>query len=222
MDRRKFHFEPFEALMVCCGIASLLLAVSGCSSAQGQLEAGRRDLLYGDPNRALANFARAAEEAPDRLHFSALPEGSLTYLGRGYYVTGRLPEARRVLEQAVARYNEDYIARLYLGIVLAREDDRLHGLRYIEEGLRGIHDWLDYIEQRFAFSFGKYWDPNKEIRRQIESDLAMISSGNIDWSKLIADAEWAGRKMEEEVEYARRDETYDRFRDGDSRDGRGK
>src|ERR1700693_5477099 len=113
MDRRNFHFEPFEALIVCCGIVSLLLAVSGCSSVQGQIEAGRRDLLYGDPNLATAYFERAAETAPERLYFSVLPEGSLTYLGRGYYATGKLPEARQALERAVPRYEQDNLAKLY-------------------------------------------------------------------------------------------------------------
>jgi tetratricopeptide (TPR) repeat protein len=222
MKRDEFHSAIFQVFFIplCLG---LLLGLSACSSPQGLVETGRRDLLYGDPNRALANFVKAAEQAPERLHYSALPESSLTYLGRAYYVTGKLPEARRVLEQAVTRSNEDHVAKLYLGLVLARTGDRLHGLRYIEDGMRGLHDWLDYIDQHFAFSFGKYWDPNKEIRRQIESDLAMIASGNVDWPKLTADAEWLGRQMEVEVEQARRDETYDRFREGEDREGgRGK
>lgn len=222
MDRRNFHFEPFEALIVCCGIVSLLLAVSGCSSVQGQIEAGRRDLLYGDPNLATAYFERAAEAAPDRLYFSVLPEGSLTYLGRAYYASGKLPEARQALERAVSRYERDNLAKLYLGLVRVRQGDLERGLRDVESGLRGIHDWIEYVEQRFAFSYGRFWDPGRPIRKQIEADLAMISSGKVDWSKLIANAEWAGRQMEEEIDRARRDETDDRFRDGDSRDGHGK
>ncbi len=222
MKRDVFLAAAFKTAFVPLCLGFFLSALSACSSPQGLVEAGRRDFLYGDPNRALANFARAADEAPDRLHYSALPESSLTYLGRAYYVTGKLSEARRVLEQAVARSSEDHVAKLYLGLTLAREGDRLHGLRFIEEGMRGIHDWFDYIEQRFAYSFGKYWDPNKEIRRQIEADLAMIASGNVDWPKLTADAEWLGRQIEVEVEQARRDETYDRFREGDNRDGRGR
>ncbi|HEY2990601.1 MAG TPA: tetratricopeptide repeat protein [Candidatus Binatia bacterium] len=193
---------------------------SGCSTVQGEVEAGRRELLLGDPSRAIARFQRAADMDPDRMYFSLLPESSWTYLGRAYYQTGNLAEARRALEKAVTRSNEDHLAKLYLGLVLAREGDRLHGLRYIEEGLQGIHDWLNYIEQRFAFSYGRFWDPNKEIRSKIRSDLSMISSGQIDWPKLLGDAEWVGRQMEEEIDRARRDETAEHFRDGDSRDRR--
>jgi tetratricopeptide (TPR) repeat protein len=222
MDRRKFHFEPFQALIVCCGIVSLLLAVSGCTGGQAQIEAGRRDLLYGDPNLATANFERAVEAAPDRLYFSVLPEGSLTYLGRAYYASGKLPEARQVLERAVSRYERDSLAKLYLGLVRVRQGERERGLREVESGLRGIHDWIDYVEQHFAFSFGRFWDPNKQIRRQIAADLAMISSGNVDWSKLTTDGEWVGRQTEEEIDRARRDETDEKFRDGDGRDGRGR
>ncbi|HEX9445072.1 MAG TPA: hypothetical protein VGA73_13185, partial [Candidatus Binatia bacterium] len=86
-----------------------------------------------------------------------------------------------------------------------------------EDGLLGLHDWLDYVEQRFAFSFGKYWDPDKQIRREIENDLAMISSGKVDWPKLLASAEWVGKQMEEEIDRARRDEIDERRREGDGR-----
>jgi tetratricopeptide (TPR) repeat protein len=222
MDRRKFHFELFEALIVCCVIVSFVLAVSGCASVQGQIEAGRRDLLYGDPNLATAYFERAAETAPERLYFSVLPEGSLTYLGRAYYATGKLPEARQALERAVSRYERDNLAKLYLGLVRVRQGDRERGLREVESGLRGIHDWIEYVEHHFAFSFGRFWDPGRPIRKQIEADLAMISSGKVDGSKLIADAEWVGRQMEEEIDRARRDETDEKFRDGEGRDGRGR
>lgn len=220
MDRRKYPFELFEALIVCCGIVSLLLAVSACATAQGYVEAGRRDLLFGDPNRAVVNFQQAAEIAPDRLHFSVLPEGSLTYIGRAYYASGKLPEARQALERAVSRYEQDNLAKLYLGLVRVRQGDRERGLREVESGLRGIHDWIEYVEQRFAFSYGRFWDPGKPIRKQIEADLAMISSGNVDWSKLIANAEWVGRQTEEEIDRARRDETAESFREGEDRDNR--
>jgi hypothetical protein len=50
----------------------------------------------------------------------------------------------------------------------------------------------------------------------------MISSGNVDGPKLIANAEWVGKQMEEEIDRARRDETDEKFRDGEGRDGRGR
>jgi tetratricopeptide (TPR) repeat protein len=194
------------------------LAVSGCSSVQGQIEAGRRDLLYGDPNLATAYFERAAEAAPDRLYFSVLPEGSLTYLGRAYYASGKLPESRQALERAVSQSKDDNLAKLYLGLVGLREGDRQRGVSDLESGLRGIHEWLDYVEQWRTNSYGQFWDPSKQIRAKIKSELAMISRGAAP-QELIAGGEWVGKRIEEEIDEARRDESDERSRDGDSRSG---
>ena len=216
-ERCKFHCQGHQLLTVAVSVVSLALLLSGCTA--GQIQAGRMDLLYGDPNKAVAHFQRAAESNPDYLYFSTLPQGVWTYVGRAYYASGKLPEARQALERAVSRYDQDNLAKLYLGLVLARDGDRPRGLKEIEGGMRGIHDWLDYIGQRFAFSYGRFWDPRKEIRSEIESDLAMISKG-VDWPKLIASGEWVGKQMEEEIDRARRDETWELFRDGEGRDGR--
>lgn len=196
-------------------IAALAALVSGCSTVTGDIQAGRRELLYGDPQNALAYFERAAAKDPDYRYYSVLPEGVLTYVGRAYYAEGKLSDARRVLEQAVARYKDDNLARLYLGLTLARQGDRPGGLKYIEAGLAGLREWLDYVDQRFAFSFGKYWDPNKQIRREIDADLAMISGKKIVWPKLTASAEWIGTQTEEEIDRARRDEIDERRREGE-------
>ena len=198
-------------------ILQFAIFFSGCTA--GQIQAGRMDLLYGDPNNAVAHFQRAAEMNPDYLYYSALPEGVWTYVGRAYYASAKLPEARQALERAVSRHDQDNLAKLYLGLVLARDGDRPRGLKEIESGMRGIHDWLDYITQGFRFSYGRFWDPNRAIRSEIESDLAMISKG-LDWQKLIASGEWVGKQMEEEIDRARRDERDELFRDGSGKDGR--
>ncbi|HEY2986844.1 MAG TPA: tetratricopeptide repeat protein [Candidatus Binatia bacterium] len=196
-------------------IASCAALLSSCATTAGQVQAGRQDLLYGDPNNAVAHFQRAAEIDPNSLYFSVLPEGVWTYLGRAYYASGKLPEARQALERAVSSHNDDNLAKLYLGLVLTREGDRSRGLKEIENGMRGIHDWLDYVDQRFAFTHGRFWDPNKEIRAKIQSDLA-LNSRAADWQKLVANGEWVGRQIEEEIDRARRDESYDLW----SREGR--
>ena len=67
---------------------------------------------------------------------------------RGRVWSGRFPPTRTT-----------DVARLYLGLTLAREGDRQRGVKEIESGMRGIHDWLDYVNRQFAFSWGKYWDP---------------------------------------------------------------
>jgi hypothetical protein len=54
--------------------------------------------------------------------------------------------------------------------------------------------------------YGQFWDPSGAIRSEIDADLAMVSSSDIDWPKLVASAEWVGKKTEEEIDLARRDE----------------
>jgi len=68
------------------------------------------------------------------------------------------------LERALSANRQEDIARLYLGLTLAREDDRQRGLKEIEGGMRGINSFLDYISQAQRFSIGQYWDPNRDIR----------------------------------------------------------
>lgn len=203
--------RPIHALI----LGFLALCLSACVTAGTEIHAGRNDLLYGDPNLAVVRFQRAAEMNPNNLHFSALPQGAWTYVGRAYYAGGKLPEARQALERAVARSDQDSLAKLYLGLVLARDGDRARAVNEIRLGLEGIHGWLDYVEFNFAFSFGRFWDPRKEIRTEINSDLAMISRG-IDWPKLISSGEWVGRQIEEEIDRARKDEREDRSRESDN------
>jgi tetratricopeptide (TPR) repeat protein len=213
-QRSRLRCAGPKALSRAVSTVSFALFLSGCATVGGQIQAGRMDLLYGDPNNAVAHFQQAADLNPNYLYFSVLPQGVWTYIGRAYYASGKFPEARQALERAVSRSDEDNLAKLYLGLVLARDGDRPRGLKEIETGVRGIHDWLDYVEQHFAFSYGRFWDPNKTIRTEIGSDLAMISKG-VDWQKLIASGEWVGRQMEEEIDRARLDESRELFRDGD-------
>jgi hypothetical protein len=67
------------------------------------------------------------------------------------------------------------MARLYLGLTLARSDDSQQGLKEIEGGMRGIYDQIEYATQHHRFSYGQFWDPRREIRASIEGDLAMLS-----------------------------------------------
>jgi len=118
------------------------------------------------------------------------------------------------LERALASRNTDEdIARLYLGLTLAREGDRQRGLKEIESGMRGINNFLDYINQAQRFNIGQFWDPDRDIRRAIQSDLAMISGKDLDWQRLTADTEWLGIRMEWESDWARRQEAFENNRD---------
>jgi tetratricopeptide (TPR) repeat protein len=199
---------------------SFALFVSGCSAFQtaGQVQTGRQALLINNSEAALAYFQEAAATNPDYIHRIALyPESVWTYLGRAQYNLGRLPEARQSFERALATYKDDSLARLYLGLTLARSGDQSQARKHIESGLRGVYDWIEYMNA--ARSMTAFWDPRREIRSTIEKDLAMIAGRDIDWPALIANGEWLGRRMEEEMDAVRRDER--REFDRDRERGRG-
>ncbi len=198
--------------IISLGLLSFLPFIYSCVSFQvaGEIQTGRQALLINKPDVALAHFQRAAEMDPNYIMgFGVFQEGVWTYVGRANYATGKLPEARQALERALSRYQDDNLARLYLGLAVARDGDRQRGLKEIEGGMRGIYDWLEYITQAHRFSFGRFWDPRREIRSEIQGGLAMISGKDIDWQKLIASGEWVGAKMEDEIDRARRDEIND-------------
>ena len=195
----------------------LTISVSGCASLQvgSDFQAGRNALLTGKTEVALSYFQGVAEKDPSYIYGTAYHEGVLGFLGRTQYTLGQLPQAQKTLERAIALNQNDTSARLYLGLTLARSDDRQGGLTEIESSMKAIHDFLEYVTQAFRFSFGQYWDPTRQIRSAIESNLAMIRSKEIVWPRLIADGEWLGKEIDEEIDRARYDEMRDRSREND-------
>ncbi len=172
-------------------------------------------LMYGDPKVALAHFQRAGELDPNYItNFTVFQEGVWTYVGRAYYDTGKFSEARQALERARSRSDDDQLAKLYLGLVLARDGDRERGLKELQGGMRGLHDWLEHIV--YNTEYGQYWDPNREIRSEIQRNLAVATGREPDLKSLIANAEWLGKRMEDEIDLARRNEVMERMRPGDS------
>ena len=200
---------------------SLLVLLAGCTSVRtgGEVQYGRQALLAGKNELALGYFYSAAQMDPNYIYATgSSPKQSVwSYVGRTEYLTGRLPQARQTLERAISTNREEDIARLYLGLTLARNGDRQRGLKEIETGMRGINNFLDYINQTQRYSIGQFWDPDRDIRSAIQSDLAMISGRDVDWQRLIADTEWLGIRMEQESDLARRQEGWDRSRDGEGR-----
>ena len=161
----------------------------------------------------MSHFQEAAKTDPDYAMTSGLfREGIWTYVGRAQYHTGRFAEASQSLERSLSLYRKDYLARLYLGLTLARSGDRSKGLQEIHGAMQDLYDWIESLNYTL---WGQNWDPAREIQSQIEKDLAMISGKDFSWDKLIADAEWLGRRTEEEVDRARRDERERFFRDRD-------
>lgn len=214
------HRNRARSLLFSLPILVFIFSACGLSfQVGGEIQAGRYALLTGKPDLALPHFQRAAElDGNYILDFSPFQEGVWTYVGRAYYATGRLADARAALERARSRHEHDYLAHLYLGLVLARDGDRDRGRREIEGGMKGIHDWLDYVT--YNTYYGHFWDPLREIRSEIQSSLAMTSGKDLDWQRLIASAEWVGKKMEEEIDNAQRDKARDQDRQSEGRDGK--
>jgi tetratricopeptide (TPR) repeat protein len=191
---------------------SLAVYLSACASFQtaGEVTQGRQAFLIGNNEMALSYFQKAAQRDPDYIYYETpLCQGVWSYVGRTEYAVGRFAQARQSLERALAANRREDIARLYLGMTLAREGDRQRGLKEIEGGMRGIHGWLDDLSQTLRFSAGKYWDPQRQIRAEIQTTLAMISTPGMDWDKVIASGEWVGKTMEAEADRALRAENFD-------------
>jgi len=201
-----------------------LISASGCAAFQvgTDVESGRKALLIGDNEAALGYFRSAAQMDPDYVYYGmGLRQNVWSYVGRSEYAAGRLAQARQTLEKALVPSGDESalsldggqdMARLYLGLTLARSGDQQRGLKEIGGGMRGSHDAIEYVTQAFRFSFGRYWDPRREIRSSIEGDLAMLSGKDVNVQRLIADGEWLGKTVEEEINLARRDEREDLLR----------
>ena len=198
-------------------LSILLLLSTGCTAllVEGEIHAGRQALLLDRPGQALFRFQRAAQLKPEYLTwFTELDQGVWTYVGKSHYMLGNLTAARQALERAKATHKEDYLARLYLGLVLARLGERERGLREIRAGLRGLKRWLIDVD-RYSIE-SAYWDPNRRLRSEIQKSLALIESREFTWAGLIAIGEWLGREFEEEIDLVEEDKIdEDRSDDGD-------
>jgi tetratricopeptide (TPR) repeat protein len=190
------------------GCLAVLLLLSGCAAVQvsQDVQAGRNALQAGRPELAVGYLRRAADLDPNYTLPYTLRESVLTYLGRAYYETGNLVAARGTLEKALARDKDDYLARLYLGLALMRNGDRTRGRREAEDGLKGIHDWLENISAG-SDSSGIFWDPARQIRSDIERTLA----SKLTDPEFITAAQRIGQEFDEEVDRARKDEILTRY-----------
>jgi tetratricopeptide (TPR) repeat protein len=179
---------------------SLSVLFSACAVIRGEddVDRGRAALLAGNYQTALGYFQEAEQAYPSYIYGAELREGVLSYLGKAQYLTGNYAQARQTLERNLSQHRTDNFARLYLGLTLYRLGDQKAALANIQRGMNGIYNWLNYLDENFRFEFGQFWDEGGTIRAGIKTDLAKISSGNVDWAKLIADGERLGIAVEQE------------------------
>jgi len=187
--------------------ASLTILLAGCATIEGSgdVDQGRQALLEGNYKRALGLFQAAENVDPKYVYGTELKGGVLSYLGRTQYLTGDYTQARQTLEKALSQHRSDNVARLYLGLTQYRLGDQKAALTNIQRGMSGISNWLNYMNTNFRYEFGKDWDDAGTIRGGIKSDLAMISSGKIDWPQLVANGERLGIGIENEEEIFRQE-----------------
>ena len=179
---------------------SALLFISGCSGVGGDVLAGRNALQTGRANDAVGYLRRAADADPNYKIPYRVRAGVLAYLGRAYLETGKDTEARQTLEKAVNLDKDDPFVHLYLGIAMLKTGEREHGRKEIEDGLRAIDDTLEYIAADRVYGF--YWDPGMQIRNEIRKSLG----AKLDDGQLALAGEDIGRRFDEEIDKARRDE----------------
>jgi tetratricopeptide (TPR) repeat protein len=185
-----------------------LLSLMGCTGAT-ELHRGRLALLSGMPDVAVAHF-RQVTAVNENLKYSQLQEGAWTYLGRAYYDAKKYPEARQALDRAVSISGDDSFARLYRGLTLARQGDHAAGQTEALVGLKGLSDWLNYIE--YNTSIGIYWDPTREIRGDLEAVQRRMEGSKPNLTPLFAELENLGMRIEREIDLASADESRDRNR----------
>jgi tetratricopeptide (TPR) repeat protein len=185
----------FSALLSACA--------GGTFQTAGEYEAGKQALYAGNYQNALGYFQHAAQNNPNAVYGATLRLGIWTYVGQTQYLTGNYAEARQTLRKELSQRPSDNVALLYLGLAEARLGNRQAALGNIENGMKGIANFLNYITTNFAYSFGQFWDPSGNIRATIKTDLAMISGPNTNWPALIASGEKLGIRIEEEEEKAR-------------------
>ena len=184
-------------------LSVLLFSVWVSADVTGEVRKGRTALLSVDASLALSHFQRAAESNPDYFFdMSPYDHGVLTYMGQAYYAMGKYVEAKKALERARSRYAQDHLAKLYLGLTLARLGKRREALSDIEAGVKGLREWLDNFEATHIDS--QFWD-SKRLGREIQRILEQIKGKDIIWEELVTSGEWLGTEFDEAIDEADQD-----------------
>ena len=80
----------------------------------------------------------------------------------------------------------------------------------IRTALTGLNEWLNYIKANSLE--GRFWDPGGEIRAKLQEGLVLIAARAPNWDAVLANGEWIGYQLVEEVDRAHRDEQRERQR----------
>ncbi len=192
----------------------LLILVSGCATIQvsGEVQSGRSALKLGQPKEALTYFEAAAAQDPNyTTRFTLLNTGIWTYVGRSYYEIGEKEKALASLKRAKESSSDDYIGRIYLGLVMAQTGNTRGGKAGLEAGLKGLAVWLESLSG--IGLRGQLWDPEHRIANGITKLLKMVQVERPDWQGLATNVEWLGKALEEEIENVKDD--YTNIQEGD-------
>jgi tetratricopeptide (TPR) repeat protein len=187
--------------------AMALLWFCGCAAFEtaGEFSQGRQALLRGDASDSLAYFERVAATDPN-YRSGDLP-GIWTYIGQAQYRSGKYAEAKASLEKALAQHSDDGMARLYLGLTLARAassgkngNQSAQAVKELTAAFTGLRD---NRSQFIATSPRGNWDPGGDMQKEIRNGLTLLGSRNPDWSQIISSGEWVGQRLEGEIDRAR-------------------
>ena len=148
----------------------LMLVLSGCAAlaASGQFQSGRRALMAGDPETAVSYLSGVADQNPSYVNIiQNYRESIWTYLGRAQYESKRYAEARKSLERALSMDKDDPLARLYLGLTLMQTGDAARGAKEVEAGMKGLYDWIEYMNRTQPFQAGATGFPGRCFKSAI-------------------------------------------------------
>ncbi len=184
----------------------LLIFAAGCATIQvsREVQSGRSALKLNQPKAALTHFEAAAAQDPNyTTRFTLLNTGIWTYVGRAYHAIGEKDKALASLKRAKESSSEDYIGRIYLGLVMAQTGNAREGKAELEAGLKGLAAWLESL--RDTGLDGDLWDPGHRIANGISNLLKMVQVERPDWQGIAANVEWLGKALEEEIENVKDD-----------------
>jgi tetratricopeptide (TPR) repeat protein len=98
----------------------------------------------------------------------------------------------------------DEIKKIRAEAAKRRKTDETEQTKELTTALRAIRDHLDFLNNTRP---EMAWDPNNEIRSQIQTGLSLLSTPQPAWQKVLSTGESIGQKLEEEIDLARRKES---------------